>query len=140
MVIITIISIVIYVIAILMISTNIYEFEKDKKIKFILLGIVITFILTIFICQISSNGIQANINHINIAKKTGILLFAPINAILFLPYMGNLLNKYKGNRINSEQLRRKMILLLIILIVVTIFETGYIKDFEIGLIKNAIKS
>lgn len=138
MIIIGIISIVIYIVAILMISTNTYEFEKDQKIKFIIIGIIITAILTIILCQISSKGIQANENYINVTKQVAIWLFSPINAILFLPYIGNMLNKYKGKKINKEQLTKRMIILFVILVVVIIFEIGYMKDFEMGLMKSVI--
>ena len=138
MIIIGMISVVIYIVAILMIFTNTYEFEKSKKIGFIVMGIVISAIITVIVCQISSNDIQASQSYINITKKVAIWLFSPINAILFLPYIGNILNKYKSERISKEQLIKKIILVFAIGIVVIIFEIGYMKDFEMGLIKSVI--
>ena len=52
--------------------------------------------------------------------------------------MENILNKYKSERISKEQLIKKIILVFAIGIVVIIFEIGYMKDFEMGLIKSVI--
>ena len=93
MFIIGIISIVIYIIATLMIWTNIYEFEKEKKIKFILIGMIVIFIVTWIIVSLCSNGIQVEKSYLKVAKTTSLLIFAQINTIFVLPYLGNIFNK-----------------------------------------------
>ena len=133
------ISIIIYIVAILMISTNIYEFEKDKKIQFIIVGVAIILISTWFIIQISSNGIYMdNKEVLYIAKVTSILIFAPINTILVLPYLGNLINQYKQKRLNEETIRKKIIRFLVVLSIIVIVEINYIKSFEIGLVSSIV--
>ncbi len=135
-----IISLIIYIIATIMIYHNVYNFEKTNKIKFIVLGIIVTFIITVIICSISSNGIHSNDNYLATAKNIAILLFSPINLIIALPYIGNVLNKYKEKRINESSLKKRFLILFVIFVIVIIFEIGYIKNFEIGLITNAINS
>lgn len=139
MLIIFIISIIIYTIAGVMINHNLYNYDKAYKIKYIIIGFIITFIITVILCFISTNGIIANENYITIVRNTSILLFSPINAIISLPYIGNLLNKYEDKRINEKKLKKKLLLFGIILIIIFIFEVAYIKDFELGLIKSAIQ-
>ncbi len=139
MLLIFIISIIIYIIATIMIYHNIYNYDKASKIKIIIIGFIVTFIITVIICFVSSNRISTNANYISIARNTSILLFAPINAIISLPYIGNLLNKYKNKTINVMQLKKRIIIFFIILIIVFIFEISYIKDFEIGLLKSTIR-
>ena len=139
MFIISIISIIIYLIATLTIWTNIYEFEKEKKIKFIISGIAIIFIITWIIVLISSGGIQVQSSYLKIAKTTSLLIFAPINTILAVPYLGNMLNKYKQNRINEQKLKKRLLAWGIVLLVIVIFEINYINTFEIGLLRNVIK-
>ncbi len=132
-----IISFIIYVIAGFMIYHNMYNFDKSKKIKTIIIGFIITLILTIIICCISSNNIDIeNTQYVSIIRNTSILLFSPINSIIFIPYICNLLNKYKDNRIDEQQLKKRLIILCIILILIVIFELNYIKDFQIGLLRN----
>jgi hypothetical protein len=74
-----------------------------------------------------------------IAKKTSTFLFAPINTILALPYLGNLLNKIKQEKLKEYDFKKKLIIFAVILLLAVIIEKSYIKSFEMGLIKNAIK-
>ena len=132
-----IISLVIYVIAGFVIYHNMYNFDKKEKIKMIILGFIVTLIMTTIICFISSNNINTeNTQYISIIRNTSILLFSPINSIIFIPYIGNLLNKYKDNRLDEEQIKKRLIILAIILILIVIFELDYIKAFQVGLLSN----
>ena len=132
-----IISLVIYVIAGFVIYHNMYNFDKSEKIKMIILGFIVTLIMTTIICFISSNNINTeNTQYISIIRNTSTLLFSPINSIIFIPYIGNLLNKYKDNRLDEEQIKKRLIILAIILILIVIFELDYIKAFQVGLLSN----
>ncbi len=140
MVIISIISIAIYTIAILMISTNIYEFEKEKKIQFIVVGIIIITIITWIIVMFSSIGIEVeNKTYIKIAKISSVLIFAPINTMLALPYLGNVMNKLKQKRLDVGQVKKRVLILAVVLLIIAITEVSYIKSFEIGMLNSAIK-
>jgi uncharacterized membrane protein len=134
------ISIVIYGIAIIMVYTNTYELEKEGKLKFIITGIIAILIITWIIVLISSNGIQVeNKNVIKVTKRTSTLLFAPINTIIVLPYLGNLLNRYKQERLKEEDLKKRVIIFAIVLLIVIIIEANYINGFESGLISRTVK-
>ena len=140
MFIVSIISIVIFAIAILMIYTNIYEFEKEKKIQFIIIGIVTIAIFTWIIVSISSIGIQVeNKEYLKISKLSSILIFAPINTMFILPYLGNIMNKLKQEIFNYRQVTTRTTILVCVLIVIAIMEVSYIKSFQIGILSNAIK-
>lgn len=140
MFIVSIISIVIFAIAILMIYTNIYEFEKEKKIQFIIIGIVTIAIFTWIIVSISSIGIQVeNREYLKISKLSSILIFAPINTMFVLPYLGNIINKLKQEIFNYRQVTTRTIILLCVLIVIAVIEVSYIKSFQIGMLSNAIR-
>lgn len=137
------ISIIIYIIAIIAIYHNIYNFNKLNKIKFIIIGCIIMLVITVILVSISSNKLEvpdkefkAYEECLSITKTTSILLFAPINAIISLPYIGNVLNKYTEDRIKEEQLKKRFLILAIILVIVGIFEISYIKDFQIGLLST----
>lgn len=140
MFIITVISIAIYIIAILMVTTNIYEFKKEQKLNFIIIGIFVILIITWIIVAFSSNGIEVGEERfLKTAKMVSVLLFAPINTIFALPYLGNVLNKYKQERLKPEQVQKRLLILGIALVFVIIVEANYIKTFEIGLLGNVIK-
>lgn len=140
MIIIGMISIVMYLVAILMISSNTYEFEKQKKIKFILFGMVVIFFVTWMIVGISSNGIEIeNERYLTIVKMTSLFLFAPINTIVCLPYLGYVINKYKQQTLTKEKVKTKLGIMCVIIFVILMIEINYIKSFELGLLSTVIK-
>lgn len=134
-----VLSAVIYVIGCVMIYHNISLFEKNKKIKFIILGIVATLIITTIICTITSGGVREyKTEMVNITKTTAILIFAPINLIVIVPYIGSSLNKFKDEQIAEDKLKKKLIIAFIILVILVIIELSYIKNFQIGLLRNTV--
>lgn len=140
MIVIGIISMIIYIVAILMITTNTYEFEKEKKIKFILIGIIVVLIITWIMVFISSSGIQVEDKHyLSTVKITSVLIFAPINTIFALPYLGNVMNQYKQKRLNEKNKKKRLIILAIVLFIIMIIEISYMKSFELGLLSSVIK-
>ncbi len=131
------VSIIIYIVAIIAIYHNIYNFEQDKKIKFIISGSLFVLAITMIIVLLSSGNIQApSKSYLNLTKITSILLFAPINTAITLTYIGNLLNRYKVNEIKQEKLKRKILITVVLLFILGIFEINYIRSFEIGLLSS----
>ena len=117
--------------------SNLYSFEKNEKIKFITIGLIVVLIITFIIVEISSIGIRnGNNNHIIATKTTSILLFAPINLGLILPYVANLKNKEKQKQLDSKKLKKKIMWYTIIIVVCIIIEISYIKGFQVGLLSS----
>lgn len=133
------ISLIIYAVAAISIYHNIYSFEKNEKIKFIIFGFAVVLFISIIICNISTSIVPNSNGYEKILKNTAILLAAPINSIICIPYIGNVINKYKVNIINEKQLRKRIIIEAIVIGIIVIFEIGYIKNFEIGLLANGIR-
>ncbi len=137
MIFIILISIILYIVAIVMTISNLYSFEKNEKIKFITIGLIVVLIITFIIVEISSIGIRnGNNNHIIATKTTSILLFAPINLGLILPYVANLKNKEKQKQLDSKKLKKKIMWYTIIIVVCIIIEISYIKGFQVGLLSS----
>lgn len=141
MFVIVIISLVIYCFTGIAIYHNMYNYEKKDRIIFMIIGFIITFIITLFVCSFSSNSLNTNETNLKTIKNTSILLFSPINAMLFLIYISSTFNKYKdkGQTIELKEFRRKLISFVVVLIVVLIIEKYYINDFELGILQNAKK-
>ena len=132
-------SLVIYTVGIAAIYHSVPSFEKDKKIKIIAIGVIVTLIITIVICAITSGGIEGYKKEmVNVARNTAILIFAPINLIVLVPYIGSSLNKLKDEIINEDKLKKRLIIVGIVLILLVVIELGYIKNFQVGLLKNSI--
>ena len=68
-------------------------------------------------------------------RKMVVLLFTPINGFLSLPHIASLKMKIKLKTEDEEKLKKKIIMLGIVLIVATIVEINYMKEFQNGIIQ-----
>lgn len=136
MVVIAITSIIIYLVAAVIIYHNINKFEKQQKIKYILVGMLAVTLFTTIICSITTAKIDIeNKQIIGITRITEILIFSPINSIIWLPFIGSSLGKYKLKEINDAKLKKRAIIEIILIIITLIIEIGYIENFQVELLK-----
>ena len=130
------ISIIIYLIDIAWTWKSLGDLEKSKKVAFIAIGLVITYIITTIVFSISQNGIQyENEESIKTVKNVLVAVFAGINGLIIMPQLAKTLDKAKEGEIEKNQIRNRIILLVIILIICLIFECGYMKDTQVGIIE-----
>lgn len=129
------ISIIIYLIDIAWTWKSLGDLEKSKKVAFIAIGLVITYIITTIVFSISQNGIQyENEESIKTVKNVLVAVFAGINGLIILPQLAKTLDKAKEGEIEKNQIRNRIILLVIILLICLIFECGYMKDTQQGIV------
>ena len=130
------ISIIIYLIDIAWTWKSLEDLEKSKKVAFIAIGLIITYIITTIVFSISQSGIQyENEESIKTVKNVLVAVFAGINGLIILPQLAKILNKAKEGEIEKKQIRNRVILLTIILLICLIFECGYMKDTQVGIIE-----
>lgn len=134
---IAVISIILYIVSFLVIYYNVNNFEKNKKVMFLIIGSIIMFILTYILCTFTSAKIDFAKKLVDITKITAILIFAPLNSIIFLAPIGNTISKLKNNEIKEGKLVRRIILIAVIAIVTILLEFNYINNFQIELLNNA---
>lgn len=136
MAIIIVVIIAIYAIAITWIWKNLGEIEKNKKILYIAVGILIMYILTLIIFNISKSGINyQNAEGEKIVKNVFVLIFTSINSMIVLPYIAKLLDKVHEDEIEKSAFSKKIIILIIIFIICMILECGYLTSVQEGIIK-----
>lgn len=139
MFVIMILSLILYAIAIAIIYPNLYGMDKPQKIKFMAIGIGVIIVVTIVLCSISSSQIIIENKGITgITRNVAILIFAPINTMILLPFLGSSLNQYKEKQIVQHQMKKRMFIEIVLLLVVIIIEIGYIKNFQLGLLNSVI--
>lgn len=110
--------------------------EKTKKVVFILLGIVLMYGITFIIFQIAKNGINyQNAEIQGNVQNVLVVIFAGINGIIVMPQIGKMLDKIRADEIEKEALIKRMVVLSIIFIICLIFESGYMKDTQEGILK-----
>lgn len=128
--------IMIYLILIFWTWQSLGSIEKTKKIVWILIGMFVLYLVTLVVfltakvdIEISNIEIQNSIKNIIIAIGTG------INGIIVMPQMGKIVSQIKENQIEKEKLMKKMIILVFIFVICLIFESGYMRDTQEGILK-----
>ena len=130
------ISIIIYLINIAWTWKSLGDLSKSKKVTFIVIGLIAIYIITTIVFFISQNGVQyENEESIGTIKNVLVAIFAGINGIILLPQMAKILDKAKEGEIEKNQLRNRIILWLVVLLICLIFECGYMKDTQEGILE-----
>ena len=110
--------------------------DKKEKIKYIIIGLVLTYLLTLIIYAISKMGIQYdNKEAMKMIRTVFVLLFAIVNGYILLPYSFKKIEKIKNKEIEEDKLKRSIIILLIIIVLLLIFESIYLGDLQQGILK-----
>ena len=110
--------------------------DKKEKIKYIIIGLVLTYLLTFIIYAISKIGIQYdNKEAMKMIRTIFVLLFAIVNGYILLPYSFKKIEKIKNEEIEEEKFKRSIIILLIIIVMLLIFESIYLGNLQQGILK-----
>lgn len=130
MTIIIIIALAIFVIASTTIYHNTNSFQPRQRIIAIVISMVIMYLVTSLICIIKSKGITVqNKNAINDTLNVVKMIFTPINAMIVVAPLGNLLGKIKDKAIESDKVNKRLTIIIILIIIIFIFEINYIESF-----------
>ncbi len=134
------IIIVLFTVLVMWIWNNVKDFKNNtKKIKFIIIGLIILFICTTIIFAISKIGIKyPNSEVLKYVRRISIFLCVPINGYISLPHIAKIKSDIYTNTVDEEKCKKRIIILVAIIIIVTIFEIFYLRDFQNGIINNLV--
>ena len=94
------------------------------------------YIISLIIFYFSKQGIlYDNINIQGDVRNMLVFLFTAINGIIDMPQVAKLLDKINEGQIEKNQIVTRVGILLTIFIICIIFETGYMKDMQEGILK-----
>ena len=130
----TIILIIIAVLFLVLIGwcwNSLGSIEKQDKIKYIIVGLILTYIMTIIIYSISKIGIQYESKEtMKMIRAIFQLLFTIVNGYMLLPYTFKNIEQIKNNTIKEEKIKKSIIILLIIIVLIFIFESMYLGNIQ----------
>lgn len=132
-----IIVIILAIFCVLIVGTWHYleSVEKSKKIIFILIGIFVSYLMTIFVFSISKSGIMYPSKEIeSMVQNVIVLIFTGLNGILILPYLGRLLDKINEDELTKKQFQKRITILIIAIIVIFILENNYLRGTQAGIL------
>ena len=136
MVFIVIVAIIIYLIGISWTYQNLGFIEKPKKIATIIIGIIITYLITLITFQISKSGIEYQSVQIEKdIKNILVIIFTGLNNIIVMPQIGRILGKINEDEIKKNDVKKQLLILVVIFIICLVFESGYMKDTQKGILE-----
>lgn len=134
MLIFVIIVFALYIISVISTYQNMFAFDKINRIVYLIIGFLIITIITVII---SKTNLQIdNKELIKVIQRATQVIFIPLNALITLPVIANIISKYKIKSITEKNLTKKILIISILYIGFIIFERNYIKDFQTGVLSN----
>lgn len=107
--------------------------EKTTKITCIVCGLVILYIMTLIIYNISKIGITYNNQEaMKVVRTIFVMLFTIINGYIMLPYIFRKLEQINNDEIEKEKVKKSIIIILVVFIILAIFEILYFRDLGVG--------
>lgn len=115
---------------------NLDTVEGQKRIAYIIISTIIIAIITLITFNMSTSGIDYQNTKIEGSIRNMLVaIFTPINGLIVIPYLANMLSKISLEKITQKEFKTKAVIMTIILLIVLIFECGYLKDIQLGIIE-----
>lgn len=125
------ITILVYIILIVWTWHNLGFIEKTKKIAFIVIGILLTYIITQIIFQISKGDITYPNDEIAKQIRNAIVaIFSGINGLILMPIIAKNLDKINENEIEKEVVSKRFIIIFVIFIIWHIYRMWIYENYS----------
>ncbi len=135
MTVIMIVAMLIFVISIVWIWHNLGNIERPRKIAFIIIGLAIIYLITLIIYNFSNPDIIYPSQEIEkYVSNVLIMIFTGLNSLILLPFIANLFDKILEEEIEKDQVKKRLIIILVIFVICIFIEKGYLKDTQEGII------
>lgn len=114
---------------------NLGDIEKIKKIITMIVLFVLIYIVTLIVFNISKSDILYNSKEaMENVKTILVLLFTMVNGLIIMPFIAKILNKISCNDSDYKDAKKSFLVIFILFIIVIIFECGYLKDIQNGIL------
>ena len=113
-------------------------FEKMERVVICVAGILLSLGITSILFKLSTNGLDySNIEIKKEMSKILIMVFTPINGIVYMPYLAKIMSRLKFGEMNKSEARKKLSKLSIIVIVIFLIEIKYLNYIQLGIFEIA---
>ena len=114
--------------------------EKSTKCACIVGGLIVVYVMTFIIYNISKIGISYESKEaMKLIQTVFVSLFTIINGYIILPYVFKKLEQINNEEIEKEKLNKSIIILLIIILILGIFESLYFGNIQQGILNMISK-
>ena len=131
MVIVVIAIIILFLVLLAWTWQSLGNIDNSKKIKFIVGGLIIVYIITFIIYTISKIGLTYdNQEAMKVIRTVFVILFTIVNSYIILPYIFRKIEQINNDEIKKEGMQKTIIIVLIIIVLLVIFETNYFAEVQ----------
>lgn len=129
-----IIILVLFLVLISWMWNSLGHIEKKTKSISIIIGLLIVYVLTFIIFNISKIGVDYNDKYVmQVIRNIFVILFTVVNGYIILPYIFTKLEHINNNEIKKEKLIKSMIIFIIIVLIIFAFEVIYLRNMQYGI-------
>lgn len=130
------ITIIIYAVLIAWTWHNLGEIEKTKKVMLIAIGMLIIYLLTLFIFNISKQEIQYENEEFSTGIKNILVsVFTGVNGIIVLPFTAKIIEQINDGTIEKQSFITKIFIIIVVFIICLFVECGYMKNTQQGILR-----
>ena len=113
-------------------------YEGMEKVIICVVGILLSWGITTILFSISSIGMEYINNEAEREiSKILVLVFTPINGIVFMPYVAKIMSEVRFDEMNKNEAVKKLLIFFIILLVIFFVEVKYLENIQIGILDVA---
>ena len=113
-------------------------YEGMEKVITCVAGILLSWGITTILFSISSNGMEyLNEEVEREISKILVLVFTPINGIVFMPYVAKIMSKVRFDEMNKQEAVKKILIFCVIILAVFFVEVKYLENIQIGILNVA---
>ena len=135
MTLIILVTIILFLVLIGWTWSNLEKVERNKKIGYTVISIVIMFIITWIIFSISKSGVNyENSEMVGPVRILLVSIFTAINGFVVIQYIAKILGKINDDSIEEDEAKKKFIKIIFIFIIVAIIECSYMKSIQQGIL------
>ena len=114
---------------------NLGNIENKRKIFTIVGLLLVSFLVTLVIFNISKKDIfydfQAEMESVRTVLVT---LFTIINGLIIMPAIAKIIGKVNDKEIKKEQANKRLAIIIIVFIIILFVECGYLKNIQQGIL------
>ena len=108
--------------------------ENSKKATFIVAGLIVIYILTFIIFNISKSGVEyKNKESMNMIRTVLVAVFTLVNSYIVLPFTFKRLDRIDKNEMEASKLKKSIIIILAVILVISVFEVSYLNSVQQGI-------
>lgn len=114
---------------------NLGDLSQGTKIGTIFVSIIIVFVITLVIFNISKSGVNyISEESMNSVRNILVLVFTIINGLIIIPPFAKTFGRIHNKEVSLEQARRHFGFLLIIFLIALVIECSYLKGVQQGIL------